>query len=168
MPKPRSRTAPNSLSRIVMGFGVPQRWLVCSARRKEIHVGLERRLERFVPVLQVGQDRQRLRVQRVQPRAKHVGDASFVDEHRHLRFANGELAAVLDLHVLHRIAVGQDAVLRFDPLDDIDELFGEKSRRLMRVSSYGARLQEWRPVGAMLRRALQRVNGSHKNTIARI
>ena len=93
------------------------------ARGEEVDVALERRLEHLVPVHEVGQQRQGLRVQRVEAGAEDVGDAAFVDERRHLRFANGQLAAVLDLHVLHGIAVGEDAVLRFGPLDDVDELF---------------------------------------------
>ena len=45
----RRRTAPNSLSRIVIGCGVPQRWSICSARGEEVDVGLERRLEAACP-----------------------------------------------------------------------------------------------------------------------
>ena len=95
-------------------------------RGEEVDVGFERRLELLVPVHQVGQQRQGLGVQRVEARAEDVGDAAFVDEHRHLRLAHRELAAVLDLHVLHGIAVREDAVFRFGPVDDVDELLGEK------------------------------------------
>src|SRR5207244_8215950 len=35
---------------------------------EKIDIGLERRLERFVPILQISQDGQRLRIQRVQSR----------------------------------------------------------------------------------------------------
>ena len=95
-------------------------------RGEEVDVALERRLEHLVPVHEVGQDRQGLRVEGVEARAEDVGHAAFVDEHRHLRLANGQLGAVLDLHVLHGEAVGEDAVLRLRPVDDVDELLLEK------------------------------------------
>ena len=60
------------------------------------------------------------------PGCEDVGDSAFVHEDRHLRIANRELAAILNLAILHGIAVGKDAVLGFDPLDDINELFGEE------------------------------------------
>ena len=72
------------------------------ARREEVDVALERAPEELVPVLQVGEDRQRRRRQRVAARAEDVGDLAFVDEHRDLRFAHRERAAVLDLAVFHR------------------------------------------------------------------
>ena len=79
-------------------------------------------LKGLVPVHQVGENRQRVGAQRVEAGAEDVGDSAFVDEDRHLRIADGELAAVLNFHVFHGIAVGENAVFRFGPLDDIDEL----------------------------------------------
>ena len=72
-----------------------------------------------------------LRVQSVQAGPEDVGDAAFVHEDGHLRIAHRELAAVLDFHVLHGIAVGQDSVFRFGPLDDIDELLGKETHTLV-------------------------------------
>jgi hypothetical protein len=95
-------------------------------RGEKVDVGFERGLEGFVPVLEIGEDRQRLRVQGVEARTERVGDFSFVDEDCVLRVANGELAAVLDFAVLHGVAVGEDAVLGLSPVDDIDKLFGEE------------------------------------------
>ena len=101
------------------------------ARGEVIDVRFERRLERLVPIHQVGEDRQCLRVQRVEAGREDVGDSALVYEHRHLGIANRELAAVLDLHVLHGITVGQDSIFRFGPLDDIDELLGKETHKLV-------------------------------------
>ena len=60
------------------------------------------------------------------PGPEDVGDLALVDEGSHLRLAHRELAAVLNLHVLHGIAVGEDAVIRLVPLNDVDELLGYK------------------------------------------
>jgi hypothetical protein len=43
-------------------------------------------------------------------------------EQRGLRVAHGELRALLDLHVAHREAPGEDLVAVLGPLDDVDEL----------------------------------------------
>ena len=96
------------------------------AGREVIHIRLEWRLERLVPIHQIRQDRQRIRVERVKPRPEHVGHSALVHEDRHLRVAHRQLAAVLDFAILHRKAVGQDAIRGLDPIDDIDELFGQK------------------------------------------
>jgi hypothetical protein len=77
---------------------------------KKYHVALERALEQLVPVLQVGQHRQRLRGELVHAGAEDVGHLAFVDEHRHLALAHGERGAVLDLVAGHREAPGQRAV----------------------------------------------------------
>jgi hypothetical protein len=96
---------PKSLSRMVTGFGVPH-------------------LRSLVPVLQVGQQRQRLRRQLVHAGAEDVGDLAFVDEHRHLRFAHRQAGAVLDFHFSHGKAPGHGlATVVLGPLDDVDELF---------------------------------------------
>ena len=94
--------------------------------REEVDVGLERRLEHLVPVPEVRQQRKRACVQRVQAGAERIGDLAFVDEERHLRFAHRELPAVLDLHVLHGIPIGEHAVAVLRPLDDVDELLLEE------------------------------------------
>ena len=72
----------------------------------------------------------RLGGERVEAGAEDVGDLAFVDEDGHLRLANRELAAVLDLHVLHGVTVSQYAVLRFGPVDDINELLGKETHRI--------------------------------------
>jgi hypothetical protein len=96
------------------------------ARREEVDVALEGRLEARVPVLEVREQRQRLGLERVQAGAELVGDLALVDEQRQLRLADGEARAVLDLHVAHRIPVGEHAVAVLRPLDDIDELLAQK------------------------------------------
>ena len=58
------------------------------ARAEEIDIALERGLEQLVPVLQVSQDRNRLRRKPVHAGAELVGDLALVDEQRHLRFAH--------------------------------------------------------------------------------
>jgi hypothetical protein len=83
--------------------------------------------EQLVPVFQVGQHRQGLRGQLVGAGAEHVGDLAFVDEHRHLRFAHHQLAAVLDLLVGHRIAPCQHAVGVLVPLQYVDKLLLDKA-----------------------------------------
>ena len=91
--------------------------------REEVDVGLEGRIEQLVPVLQVGQDRQRLRIQRIKPRSKDVGDLPFIDEDADLRIAHRQLRAVLDFKVLHRVAIRQHPVAFLGPVDDVDKLF---------------------------------------------
>ena len=92
------------------------------ARREEVDLGLEGRLEGLVPVHQIGEQGQVAGVERVQAGAEDVGDLAFVDEGGHLRLAHGELAAVFYLQVAHGIAIGKNAVIRFIPLNDSDEL----------------------------------------------
>ena len=93
------------------------------AGREKVDIGFERRLERFVPVHDVGKDRERLRVERIEAGAKRVGGFAFVDEERVLRVAHSELSAILDFAVLHRVAIRENAVFGFDPIDDVDKLF---------------------------------------------
>jgi len=62
----------------------------------------------------------------VQSGPEDVGDVAFVHERSHLRLAHRELAAVLNLHIAHGVAIGENAVFRFIPLDNADELFGKK------------------------------------------
>ena len=100
------------------------------AHREIINVGLERGLEGLIPIHEVSEDGQSLGVQRVEAGAENVGDLALVDEDGHLGLTHGELAAVLDLHVLHGIAVSQYAVFRFGPLDDINELLGKETHRI--------------------------------------
>ena len=83
--------------------------------------------EILIPVHQVGEQGEIAGVEGVQSRPKDVGDFAFVDEGGQLRLAHGELPAVLDFHVLHRIAVGEDSVFGFIPLNDVDELLAEKA-----------------------------------------
>ena len=92
------------------------------AAGEEIDVALERRLEHLVPVHEVGEERQRLGVEGVQTRPEDVGHLAFVDESGHLRFADGKLGAVLDFHVLHGVAPGENAVAGLRPVDDVYKL----------------------------------------------
>jgi hypothetical protein len=108
---------------MVTGWLVPQLAVQLLARAEEVDVALERALEQLVPVLQVGQHRQRLRRQLVHAGAEDVGHLAFVDEDRHLALAHGERGAVLDLVAGHRVAPGQRAVAVLGPLQDVDELF---------------------------------------------
>jgi hypothetical protein len=64
-----------------------------------------------------------LRIQCVQARAKGVGDGAFVHKERDLRLSNGKLAAILNLPILHGIAVSKYAIFGFDPIDYIYKLF---------------------------------------------
>jgi hypothetical protein len=94
-------------------------------QRKEHHVGLEGRFEAFVPVHQVGQDRQVGGVERVQPGAEIIGQLALVEERCDLVFAHRQLRAVLDLVIRERHAPGQLA-RAFEPFYVIDQLFLEK------------------------------------------
>ena len=67
MPNARRRTAPNSLSRMVIGILRAPVLIGLQPGNEEVDVGLERRLEGLVPVHEVSEDRQRLRVERVEP-----------------------------------------------------------------------------------------------------
>ncbi len=96
------------------------------SRGEEIDIGLERRLERFIPVLQISQDGQGLRIQRVESGREDVRNFSFIHKKRGLRIADCQFAAVLDFAILHGVAVGQDAFFRLNPFDDIDPLFGDE------------------------------------------
>ena len=92
-------------------------------RGEEVHVTLERRLKHLVPVHEVGHERQSLSGERVEPRAEDIGDPAFVDKRSHLTFANGQLGAILDFHVLHGIPGNQNAILGLRVVDDINKLF---------------------------------------------
>ena len=96
------------------------------ARGEEVDVRLEWGLECLVPIHDVGQDRQGVRAQSVEAGSHDVGHAAFVHKKGYLRFADRQLAAILDLTILHGITVGQDAVLGLGPVDDVDELLGKK------------------------------------------
>ncbi len=89
---------------------------------EEINIRLEWRLEGLVPIHDVGQNRQSLGAERVKARPKDIGDLAFIYEDSHLRFTNGELAAVLNLHIFHGVSVSQYAVFRLGPLDYIYKL----------------------------------------------
>src|SRR5277367_1758925 len=96
-------------------------------RREVVHIRLERRLERLVPVHQVRQDRQRVRAERVQARTKDIRNTAFVHEYGHLRIAHGEFPTSLDFHVFHRVTIGERALTALGPLNDVNKLFGEKT-----------------------------------------
>ena len=93
------------------------------ARGEEINIALERGLEHLVPVHEVGEDRQRLRRERVETGSEDIGHAALIDERAHLRLTNGELGAVLNFHVLHGVPPGQYAIAGLHPIDYVNELF---------------------------------------------
>src|SRR5271170_6484276 len=96
-------------------------------RREVVHIRLERRLERLVPVHQVRQDRQRVRAERVQARTKDIRNTAFVHEYGHLRIADGEFPAGLNFHIFHGVAISERALTAFGPLNNVDELLREKT-----------------------------------------
>lgn len=62
----------------------------------------------------------------MQARSEGICGTSFVHEQRELRITHGELAAALDLHVLHGKAVHQHTRTGLGPLDDVDELLAQE------------------------------------------
>ena len=93
---------------------------------EKVNIGFKRGFKEFVPVFQVGQQRQGLGIERVTPRSEHVGGYAFVDKHRHLRLAHGQARAVLDFLVGNRETPHQQTVVGIRPLDDVDKLFLDK------------------------------------------
>ena len=87
-PKARSRTMPNSASRIMIGFCVPHfrsvNWRVLTKYTS----ALNGELEAVLPALERRQDRHVLRLQRVRAGREDVGDLPLVDEDRRLRLAD--------------------------------------------------------------------------------
>jgi len=63
-----------------------------------------------------------------------VGQLALVVEHRDLAFANRQLAAILDLAVLHRIADCEHAGL-VNPVDYVDQLLPQEITQTHRASS---------------------------------
>jgi len=108
------------------GVGSPPMLVSLNSSREEVHIRLERRLEGFVPVLEVRQDWQGMSIKRVQTWRKRIGDLAFVHKQRHLGVSDRELAAILDLPILHRIAVSENSVAGFDPINNVNELLGQK------------------------------------------
>ena len=96
------------------------------ARAEEVNIAFERRLEQLVPIVQIRQNRQRLRCQLVHAGAEDVGDFAFIDKHSHLGLPHCQRATVLNFHASHRIAPGQRAVAVLGPLNYVDELFLDK------------------------------------------
>jgi len=109
-----------------------------SARGEEIDITLERRLEHFVPIAQVREDGKVLGVESVETRAENIGNLTFVDEGGHLALTHRELSTVLNLHVLHGIAVAQDAILRLDVLYYVNKLLGGKTLEIVKNTQWGA------------------------------
>jgi hypothetical protein len=93
---------------------------------KKVDFRLERGLKFLVPIHQVGQQGQIARAQRMKAGPKNVGDLAFIHEGSHLRLAYREPAAVFNLFIPHRKAVGQNAFFRLIPLDDTNELLPQK------------------------------------------
>ena len=57
------------------------------------------------------------------------------DEDGHLRIANGQLPAILDLTILHGVPVCQNAIFRLGVIDNVNELFSEKCAQAHSVCS---------------------------------
>ena len=93
---------------------------------EEKDVGLERRLEGLVPVLQISQDGERLGGELVKSGRELVGNFAFVHKNGKLRVADGKLSPILDLAVLHRISIGKNPIAGLNPVNNVDELFGNK------------------------------------------
>src|SRR5207244_11300996 len=83
----------------------------------------------LVPVGEVGQDRDVLRLDRVLAGSEQIGRLALVNEERGLGVAHRELGALLDLHVAHGEAPGQDLVAVLGPLDDVDELLLDEVKK---------------------------------------
>ena len=92
----------------------------------EVDLGLERRLEAVVPVLERGEERQVVGLELVEAGAEGVGDLALVDEDRGLALAHGELGAVLDGVALALEAPDDGVAGVVDPVDDVDELAAEE------------------------------------------
>ena len=69
---------------------------------EKVNIRFKRGFKELVPVFQVGQHWQRLRIERVTPRPEHVGSHAFIDKHRHLRLAHSQACTVLDLLIGNR------------------------------------------------------------------
>jgi hypothetical protein len=83
-------------------------------------------LQRVLPALEVGEDRDVVGGQRVLAGPERVAELAQVDELRDLRLAHDELRAVLDFLVLVGEAVRQRVARVVRPLDDVDELLLEE------------------------------------------
>jgi hypothetical protein len=92
------------------------------AGAEEIHIAFKRRFKQLVPVLEIGEHRQRLGGQGVCARAKHVSHLALVDKHRHLRLPHHQDGSGLDFHAGHGEAPGQHTIGVFCPLQYIDKL----------------------------------------------
>jgi hypothetical protein len=92
------------------------------AAREEIDGRHEWRFERLVPVEEVGEDREVLRLKRVESRPKSIGQPALVQKGRHLRLANSQFSTVHDLAILHRKPPSQKTEL-LCPINNGDELF---------------------------------------------
>ena len=88
----------------------------------EVDLGLERRLEAVVPVLQRRQDRHVVGLEEVETRHEDVGELALVDEDRGLPLAHGQLGAVLDLVAVALEAPDHRVAGVVGPFDDVDEL----------------------------------------------
>jgi len=71
------------------------------SRPEKVDVGFEGRLERFVPILEIRQNRKCIRSQRVHSRLECIRGFALIYEKRQLRVAHREFAAVLNFPVLH-------------------------------------------------------------------
>ena len=87
----------------------------------EVDLGLERTLKTVMPVLHGGDDRQVGGFQRVHAGLEYVGHPAFVDEHRHLTFADRQLRTIFDLVAVTLEAPEHGVRTVVGPLDDIDE-----------------------------------------------
>src|SRR5262249_46358300 len=79
-------------------------------------------LETVLPTLEIGEDRNVRRRERILAGAELVAELPDIDELSDLRFANDQLRAVLDLLVVVGKAKRQRVARVIGPLDDVDEL----------------------------------------------
>ncbi len=96
------------------------------ARRQEVHVRLEGRLEPVLPPLQPRQHRNVGGRQRVPARREPIAELAEIDELHGLRLADDELRASLDLLVVVGEPVRQRVARIIRPLDDLDELAADE------------------------------------------
>ena len=92
----------------------------------EVDLGLERRFEPVIPVLQRRHDRHIVGLEHVEAGGEDVCQLAFVDKDRRLAFAHRQLGAVFDLVPLAFEAPDHGVAGVVGPVDDVDELASEK------------------------------------------
>src|SRR5439155_8547568 len=96
------------------------------ARCDVIHIGLERALEPVLPALEIGEDRDVVRRERVLARAERIAELAEIHELGDLRFADDQLRAAFNLLVLVGKPEGERIARVIGPFDDVDELLADE------------------------------------------